>query len=158
MEYSLVGTDDPNCFPHHLFRQVASLTFRWKSPMKRAFVEFWHQRRKARLVWLTARDEPTKVLAWGLLQWHPSTQLDADGKAWDPACPEIMLYVRRGVRRGGLARQVFWALRHTLPGDNAKYIYYGHDVKSSAFYQKRIEERQSGAPLPRPEVLWLSPP
>jgi hypothetical protein len=135
----LYGVTSSNPLLPAIENQLRSLAFRWKSPLRKAFSDFKAGRKRATVVWL---EDAGRVLAWGILVWNGDV-------------PEIMLYTRTTEQRKGYARQVFWALRHSLSGEpNASYVYYAHDPKSSAFYAKRFEERCSGS-MPHPQVVWL---
>ena len=139
-EPRLYGITDRFFIPAHLVKQFYSLTFRWKTPMKRALKSILTGEHKGWIVW-AERDR--KVLAWGLLIWK------------DPASPEIMLYTRRAAQGGGLASKVFWALRHKLGGPGASYTYYPHDEASSAFYMRQQVRRAEGTEL-YPTCTWLT--
>lgn len=134
----LLGVTDCKLLPNHLIRQLYSLTFRYKSPMKKALRDLVSGARDGTVVWTEADG---KVQAWGLL-------VDGiDGK------PEVMLYTRRSAQGGGLATQVFWGLRNTLKEPD--YTYYPHDARASKFYMRQYERRCKGEML-RPEVIWLA--
>ncbi len=137
----LIGTSNPGSIPQYIRNQLRSLTFRWKSPMKEACSKILRGVWAGKIVYYLSEDRE-KVLCWGLLVWKTN------------ACyPEIMLYTRRGHRGKGLARQVFWGLRHSIH-PQAQYVWYPHDKPAHDFYTKRFNERVTNT-MPYPEVLWV---
>ncbi len=137
----LIGTNYLSTVPTHHIKQMRSLTFRWKSPMKVAFSNMCRGVWAGKIVY-KLDESREKVLAWGLFVWKP-----------DESQPEIMLYTRQSERGKGHAKEVFWALRHSVHPECA-YVYYPHDKGSHDFYIKRFNERVSGK-MPHPECLWI---